>query len=177
MVLYRRNIVEGGTYFFTVTLRNRQSDFLILYIDLFKKNYRIVKSRHPFKTLAYVILPDHCHVIWELPPEDGNYSLRWREIKKGFSQALIKQGIKLQKNKNREYDLWQRRYWEHTIRDSKDFENHVNYIHYNLVKHKLVKKAGMWNYSSFHDYVRKEVLPLNWAGVQGYESRIDDYGE
>ena len=120
-----------------------------------------MKSRHPFKTLAYVILPDHCHLIWELPPEDGNYSLRWREIKKRFSQALVKQGIELSKNKFNEYNVWQRRYWEHTIRDAKDFENHVNYIHYNPVKHQLVKKVKKWEYSSFHDYVRKGLLLLD----------------
>lgn len=166
MVLYRRNIVLGGTYFFTVALKDRQSDFLIRYFELFKKIYNDIKNRMPFKTLSYVILPEHCHVIWQLPPRDGNYSERWQEIKKGFSQALIKQGNQLRKNKFNKYNLWQRRYWEHTIKDEKDFENHVNYIHYNPVKHKLVKEVKNWRYSSFHEYVRKGLLPLNWVTAQ-----------
>ncbi len=164
MVSYRRHMINGGTYFFTLTLKNRQARYLIEHIDAFKAAYNKIKQDKPFKTLAYVILPDHGHWIWTLPEGDANYSSRWREIKKGFTKSLKHTAVKLNKNANGEYDLWQRRYWEHTIRDALDLENHFNYIHYNPVKHKLVSQVKHWPHSSFHHYVQRELLDLNWAG-------------
>src|SRR5438128_2470739 len=139
MVFYRRNFLPGGKYFFTVTLKDRKQDLLVRYFEEFKDAYDIAKMRFPFKTLAYVILPEHCHVIWQLPEDDSNYSARWLEIKKSFTKKLLNRGVRLRKNKHNEYSLWQRRYWEHTIQNDKDFEAHVYYIHYNPIKHGLVK--------------------------------------
>ena len=163
MVRYRRSTIEGGVYFFTLTLKDRRSDILRVHISDFKRCYNKVKTQYPFKNLAYVVLPDHLHCIWQLPSGDANYSLRWREIKKGFTRVLLKKGIPLKRNKHGEYNLWQRRYWEHTIRDEKDLENHVNYIHYNPVKHGLVQQVKDWSHSSFPHYVKRGMLKENWA--------------
>lgn len=89
------------------------------------------------------------------------------KIKSHFTRSLIKRGIHLNKNNRGEYDLWQRRYWEHVIRDDKDYENHVNYIHYNPVKHGLVRKVRDWPYSSFHRFVRLNILPVDWCEEGG----------
>jgi putative transposase len=165
MVKYRRVFIEEGTYFFTITLKNRQSDFLTRYVENFKTAYRGVKKTRPFKTLAYVILPEHCHLIWKLPEDDFDYAGRWREIKKGFTKALLGKGINFQKNNHNEYDLWQRRYWEQTIRDEKDLENHINYIHFNSLKHGYVQNVKDWKHSSFHTYVSKGILTQDWMGT------------
>lgn len=163
MVGYRRNYISGGTYFFTLALQNRTSEILIEKIELFKEAIHTVKLEHPFNMKAYVILPDHLHTLWELPEDDFNYSVRWQKIKTRFSKAIINSGIVLNKTKHNEYDLWQRRFWEHTVRDQQDFENHVNYIHYNPIKHGLVDKLEDWPYSSFHHFVKTKKLPPNWA--------------
>jgi putative transposase len=126
------------------------------------------QQKMPFSILAIVILPEHLHTVWKLPHNDSNYAGRWRLIKSYFSQALIKQNITLLKNSRGEYNLWQKRYWEHTIKDEKDLETHIDYIHYNPVKHNLVKQPGDWPYSSFHLYIKKNLLSPNWGNVQTY---------
>jgi len=146
-----------------VTLRNRKSNLLIEKIDLLKLVIHKVKAEHPFQIRAYVILPEHLHMIWQLPEGDSNYSLRWEKIKTLFSKALYKTGIPLIKTKHDEYGLWQRRFWEHTIRDEMDFENHINYIHYNPIKHGLVSSLHHWPHSSFNHYVHLGQLPENWG--------------
>ena len=118
---------------------------------------------HPFKTIAMVVLPDHLHAMWELPDDDANFSLRWRCIKVSFAANIKKTGIEIHKNRYNENILWQRRFWEHVVRDEKDHERHVNYIHYNPVKHKLVKKVSDWPYSTFHRYVREGILSSDWS--------------
>ncbi|KTD25164.1 MULTISPECIES: REP-associated tyrosine transposase [Legionella] len=138
MVNYRRSYLPGGTFFFTVTLQNRKSELLIERVNLLKEAVQKVKAQHPFWIKAYVILPEHLHMIWELPKNDWNYSQRWKKIKAQFSRSVHKSGIALTKTRHNEYPLWQRRFWEHAIKDMKDFENHVNYIHYNPIKHGLV---------------------------------------
>jgi putative transposase len=163
MVHYRRNFAPGGTFFFTVTLRNRKSSLLVEQVHLLKDAFQKVKMLHPFRIMAYVILPDHLHMIWQLPPEDSNYSQRWKKIKTLFSKSLNKSHPSLMKTKHNEYCLWQRRFWEHTIRDETDFENHINYIHYNPIKHGLVRSLHLWPHSSFHHYVHIGRLPKNWA--------------
>ncbi len=163
MVNYRRSFVPGGTFFFTVTLRNRKSSLLIDKIILFKESVQTVKARHPFRIKAYVILPEHLHMIWELPTGDTNYSQRWKEIKALFSKSVHRSGFELPKTKHNEYCLWQRRFWEHTIKDSLDFENHVNYIHYNPIKHGFVDSLHDWPHSSFHHYVFRSQLSENWG--------------
>lgn len=163
MVNYRRNKIAGGTYFFTVTLRNRSSNRLVGHIKLLKAAMRKVKDENPYKVIAIVVLPEHLHAIWELPAADADYAMRWRKIKSYFTKDLINQGVKLNKNKHGEYNLWQRRYWEHTIKNEQDLIKHVDYIHYNPIKHGLVKRVVDWPHSSFHRYIKEGLLSRDWA--------------
>ena len=98
------------------------------------------------------------HAIFRLPESDNDYPGRWRSIKIRFTRALIKQGVALKKNKKGEVNLWQRRYWEHQIRNDMDLQNHVDYIHFNLVKHGYVERAGDWPYSSLNRLEQLEPL-------------------
>ncbi|WP_029920903.1 REP-associated tyrosine transposase [Nevskia soli] len=164
MVLYRRNRVEGGTYFFTVTLRDRSSRLLVDCISQLRTAYAQAQKRLPFETVAIVILPDHLHAIWALPAEDSDYSGRWRLIKASFSRSVAKAGLAERRAGTAGYDLWQSRFWEHTIRDDDDLKRHVDYIHYNPVKHGLVTKAADWPHSSFHGFVERGELSTDWAG-------------
>jgi putative transposase len=176
MVLYRRNRVAGGTYFFTVTLYDRGSRVLVEHIDLLRTSFRAAIESRPFSMDTIVILPDHLHALWTLPPGDNDYPGRWRAIKSMFTRGCIKKGIILRRNEKGEYDLWQRRYWEHTIRNDLDYARHVDYIHYNPVKHGLVKQVSDWPYSSFHHYVRLGLLDSDWAGRSG-DDWEDGFGE
>ncbi|HET7832047.1 MAG TPA: transposase [Gallionella sp.] len=173
---YRRNQMPGGTYFFTVTLADRQSHALTDNIELLRASFRRVMNAQTFTIVAMVVLPEHLHGIWTLPHCDTDYAGRWRAIKARFTHDLIHAGVNLTRNAKGEYDLWQRRFWEHTIRDDDDLERHVDYIHYNPVKHGLVSRVAEWQYSSFHRYVRQGLLPEDWAG--GTSDEISDqYGE
>lgn len=165
MVRYRRNFVPGGTYFFTVTLKDRRSSALVEHIGALRAAFRRCRRIHPFAIDAIVVLPDHLHAILTLPPGDANFSARWQLIKGGFTSEVLSTGAVLAHDRKREYALWQRRFWEHTIRDDEDFARHVDYIHINPVKHGLVAAVSEWPYSSFHQYVRRGLLPDDWAGV------------
>ena len=173
MVNYRRNRVPGGTYFFTVTLRDRSSRLLIEHIGSLRAAFRSVRHSQPFRIDAIVILPDHLHTIWTLPEGDASYPERWQAIKSSFTHALVKSGVAVKRNKKGEYALWQRRYWEHTLTDEDDYRQHVDYIHFNPVKHGWVKQVADWPYSSFHRYVQKDLLPPDCA--RGNDE--GDYGE
>ena len=164
MVRYRRNVIAGGTFFFTVTLADRRSSMLIQHVSALRSAFRVARNDRPFSIDAVVILPDHLHAIMTLPPDDADFSGRWRRIKGHFSSQLIAAGVALRRNPNGELALWQRRFWEHTIRDDGDFARHVDYIHFNPVKHGLVSRVRDWPYSSFHAYVRRGVLPRDWGG-------------
>jgi putative transposase len=163
MVLYRRNFVPGGTFFFTAALADRRSRTLIENIALLRQACRVTRQERPFSIDAVVVLPDHLHVVMTLPAGDADYSGRWKRCKSLFSRLVAKRGGG-SKNQRGEYTLWQRRYWEHTIRDDVDFERHVNYIHYNPVKHGLVTRVVDWPFSSFHRFVAQDILPGDWAG-------------
>ncbi len=164
MVRYRRNFVPGGTYFFTVTLADRGSSALVDEIGALRAAFRAARRERPFTIDAVVILPDHLHAIFILPPEDADFSGRWRRIKGYFSTRLIAAGTADNRRANGDFALWQRRFWEHTIRNEDDFARHVDYIHLNPVKHGLVSRVRDWPYSSFHLYVRQGMLPDDWAG-------------
>ena len=165
MVHYRRIRLEGGTYFFTVTLADRRARVLTDHVDLLRSVFRRVQGERPFKIVAMVVLPDHLHAIWTLPAGDADYSGRWRAIKAGFTRDLVAGGMSLVRNDKGEYDLWQRRFWEHTVRDESDLAAHVEYIHFNPVKHGLVKQVKDWPWSSFHQYVRRGWLAEDWGGI------------
>jgi len=171
MVQYRRTQCKGGTFALTFTLNDRGSDLLVKHFDLFKSSYLWVKQNQPFETVAIVVLPDHVHLIWRLPLDDADYSTRVRLIKRSFTRAIMKAGVLLQKRTNGERSFWQRRFWEHQVRDDQDLLNQVDYIHYNPVKHGMVGHVKDWPYSSFHRYVREGKLPLDWGG--GFPGHID----
>jgi putative transposase len=178
MVRYRRNFVPGGSYFFTVTLADRRSSALVDYIDAVRAAFRAGRRERPFAIDAIVILPDHLHSIFTLPPGDADFSGRWRRIKGHFSNQVIAAGAAIKRRPNGEYALWQRRFWEHTIRNEDDFARHVDYIHFNPVKHGLVSRVRDWPYSSLHLYVRQGLLAEDWAGDAseggpGYGGRRD----
>jgi putative transposase len=175
MVGYRRNRLQGGTYFFTVTLAERQSSALVDQIGALRAAFRVAKRERPFIIDAIVVLPDHLHVILTLPQGDADFAGRWRRIKGHFSSQLLAAGIAIGRHANGELALWQRRYWEHTIRDEQDFVRHVDYVHYNPVKHRLVTRVREWPHSSFHLYVRRGLLPQDWAG--DVNEAPSDYGE
>ena len=165
MTEYRRTKIQGATYFFTVNCAERQNNRILENnVDALRQVFRKVKQKHPFKIDAIVILPEHIHCIWTLPPDDAGYSLRWNLIKSGFSRLIPGNERRSDSRiKRGERGIWQRRYWEHMIRDEKDFERHVDYIHWNPIKHGWVKRVSDWPYSSFHAYVRKGVYSVNWA--------------
>ncbi|MBI5450793.1 MAG: transposase [Gammaproteobacteria bacterium] len=165
MVAYRRNVIPGAGYFFTVTLLDRASSLLVEHIADLRLAMISVQTERPFEIDAVVVLPDHLHCIWTLPPGDADYALRWREIKSRFSRRIPASDRRTLARMNKaERGIWQRRYWEHTLRDEGDMERHMDYIHYNPVKHGYVTRVADWPYSSFHRWVRKGVYSLDWAG-------------
>ena len=130
MTNYRRNFLPGGSFFFTANLADRRLRLLTNHIDLLRNAFRDVRLRHPFKIEAIVVLPDHMHAIWTLPEGDADFARRWRLIKSAFSRGLPdRELISASRAEKGERGIWQRRYWEHTLRDEKDFERHVDYIH------------------------------------------------
>ena len=162
---YRRNRISGATYFFTVNLLDRRSDLLVLQIDALRDAVRKVRSRSPFRIDAWVVLPEHMHCLWTLPDGDADFPGRWRNIKTAFSKSLPateqRSGVMLRRG---ERGIWQRRYWEHTIRDDRDYAVHMDYIHFNPVKHGLTDKPGDWRYSSFQRCVTGCLYPRDWLG-------------
>ncbi|MCD4501624.1 REP-associated tyrosine transposase [Chromobacterium vaccinii] len=163
---YRRSWTPGGTYFFTVALWQRKNnDLLVRHVDVLREVVRAVKAAHPFIIHGWVVLPDHLHCVWELPADDADFALRWRLIKMMFSKRIeCGENLSLSRVQRKERGIWQRRYWEHQIRDEVDLQAHVDYIHYNPVKHGHVERVADWPYSSFHHYVRHGWLPADWAG-------------
>ena len=173
---YRRADAAGGTYFFTVNLAERRSDLLVRHIDDLRAAMKTVKDAHPFAILAMVVLPEHLHAIWSLPPGDADYPMRWSLIKAGFSRRLAKgEHIRASRQAKRERGIWQRRYWEHQIRDEVDLARHVDYIHFNPVKHGWVTHPVDWPHSTLHGNIERGMAVSDW-GVQIGDG-VDGYGE
>ena len=168
--------MAGGTFFFTVTLKDRSSTLLVEHIDQLRGAFKTVSAQSPFTIDAIVILPEHLHTIWTLPENDDDYPKRWRAIKSLFTRTLNKKGVELRKNSRGEYPLWQRRYWEHTIHSENDLQSHVDYVHYNPVKHGLVSRVCEWPYSSFHRYVKDGLLDVNWGDDTNIDNNLN-FGE
>ncbi|MBI5327650.1 MAG: transposase [Deltaproteobacteria bacterium] len=173
---YRRSKAKGAAFFFTVVTHGRKR--ILCHeanIRLIKEAFQYVINRHTFRIDAFVLLPDHIHCIWTLPHNDNDFSLRWGLIKSYFSRQCqdgykgFRSASKLSKG---EQAVWQRRFWEHQIRDEKDFEAHCNYIHYNPVKHSLVTLPRDWAYSSFHRYVKQGIYKSDWGA--GCEIQFDE---
>ena len=166
---YKRVRLEGGTYFFTVVTMNRMP---ILTTPLARrclsKAFALTKKRYPFKLKAICLLPDHLHCVWTLPESDSDYSTRWSFLKGTFTRLYLNGGgVQGTKNASRkvrhEAGIWQRRLWEHLIRDDKDYYNHLDYLHYNPVKHGLVKSPAEWKWSTFAKYVKAGLYDEDWG--------------
>jgi putative transposase len=169
---YRRAFVPGGTWFFTVTLLDRRKRLLVDRIDALREATRWTIERRPFRIGAFVVLPDHIHAIWTLPAGDTDFPLRWRLIKQRFSRTIpAGEPLSPVRRARGERGIWQRRFWEHLIRDDADYQRHVEYCYINPVKHGLVRRVCDWPYSSFHRDVASSLVPRNWAG------EIDQEGE
>ncbi len=174
---YRRANIKGGTYFFTVNLAERRRTLLVDEIDTLREVIRTVKTKHPFHIDAMVVLPDHLHALWTLPEGDNDFPMRWMLIKSGFSRRIKKgERIGISRKRKGERGIWQRRYWEHCIRDDRDYQHHVHYIHYNPVKHGFVDKAVNWPYSSIHRYVESGMIPKDW-GISEAFTDASGFGE
>lgn len=169
MTNYRRKKIPGALYFFTVITHERRSLFNENKArNLLNQSIQWVQERHPFTIEAIVLLPDHLHTIWKLPENDSNFSTRWSLIKKRFTQSYCKSvsidvPLSPSRVKKRECGIWQRRFWEHYIRDEEDFSNHMNYIHYNPVKHGYVQSPRDWEWSTFHKYVAMGWYTIDWG--------------
>ena len=168
---YRRAWVPGGTYFFTVAIAERSTSLLVERIDDLGASFRAAHAARTFVIDAIVILPDHLHCLWTLPEGDADYPVRWAHIKTAFSRRVPKlERRRASRVMKRERGLWQRRYWEHLVRDEDDFRHHVDYIHFNPVKHGLVALARDWPYSSFHRFVRDRCYPMDWGMGGGQDA-------
>jgi putative transposase len=163
---YIRARRRGATYFFTVNLQQRDGNrMLVERIADLRASFEKVRREHPFKVEAIVVLPEHLHAMWTLPVEDADFSTRWALIKAQFSGAIAAgEPVSPSRARRRERGIWQRRFYEQMIRDDRDFDAHVNYIHWNPVKHGHVVRIADWPYSSFHSYVRRGCMPFDWAG-------------
>ena len=168
---YRRIYQKSACYFFTVVTYKRQmilqnENAITRLRDAF---HRVIQS-HLFQIDAIVVLPDHVHSIWRLPTDDADYSTRWMLIKRYFSM-----GCNAHLNQRRERTVWQRRFWEHTIRDDRDWRRHMDYIHYNPVKHGYVFRPIDWRYGSFRQAVQKGYYANDWGAQEPETIRYMDY--
>ena len=173
---YRRATSQGGSFFFTVNLVDRESNLLTRHAADLRLVVQTVKQAHPFVLVAMVVLPEHLHAIWRLPEGDADYAMRWSLIKAGFSRRVARtEPSTPSRRRKRERGIWQRRYWEHQIRDDDDLKRHVDYIHYNPVKHGWVERAVDWPDSTLHGYIARGVCSPDWGG--GADIRGGGFGE
>jgi putative transposase len=162
----------GGCYFFTVNLASRENNNLLIdNIDCLREALLHVKAEHPFQIDAMVVLPEHLHCIWTLPPGDDRFDTRWYLIKSRFSRHIAKgERISPSRMRKGERGIWQRRYWEHAIRNEEDWHRHADYIHHNPVKHGYVKQAAEWEYSTFRRFVKRGMYTKDWTSEMTEEN-------
>lgn len=171
MSRYRRANTPGATYFFTVVTYRRRTFLCDEHLRYtLREAISKVRDQYPFQIDAWVLLPGHLHTIWTLPDGDAKFPLRWQLIKRHVTrqcgELLHQPGLMTDsKTRHRESTIWQRRYWEHLIRNDADYERHMDYLHYNPVKHGLVKQVKDWPYSSFHRYVENGTYDENWGAA------------
>lgn len=162
---YRRIWLPGSTCFFTVNLFDRRRRLLVDRIDDLRAAFRETRAARTFEIIAIVVLPDHLHCVWQLPPDDDDNANRWAQIKAGFSRRLPPDERRSAgRVARRERGIWQRRYWEHLIRDQDDLRRHVEYIHFNPVKHGYASRPVDWPYSSFARWVERGDYAVDWGG-------------
>ncbi|MCE5232471.1 MAG: transposase [Mizugakiibacter sp.] len=164
MPRYVRAFIPGGTFFFTVALLERRRRLLTEHIDLLRQALADVRRARPFRLDAIAVMPDHLHCIWTLPPDGADFSSRWHAIKAGFSRGIpAGERLSERRRKKGERGIWQRRFWEHAVRDERDFERHADYIHCNPVKHGHVSRAADWQFSSFRRFVERGIYATDWG--------------
>jgi putative transposase len=172
---YRRAFVPDGCWFFTVDLLERRQTLLVDHIATLREAVAKTRQSWPWTIDAFVVLPDHLHAVWTLPPGDADFSTRWRLIKSHFAKALPKrERLSAVRPARNERGIWQRRFWEHLIRDEADYTRHIEYCYINPLKHHLVTRVRDWPHSSFHRDVRAGIVPLDWAGEV---EQNDEFGE
>jgi len=172
---YRRAFVPGGCWFFTVNLLERRKNLLVDNIERLRAAVADTREQYAFEIDAFVVLPDHIHAIWTLPAADADFSTRWRLIKTHFAKALPKtEWLSTVRQARGERGIWQRRFWEHLIRDGEDYARHVEYCYVNPVKHGLVARVQDWPHSSFHRDARAGIFPVDWVGDMGVSG---EFGE
>jgi putative transposase len=180
---YRRYYVDGAMVFFTLVTHQRRKLFEEeLARKCLREALETVRKKRPFSVDAVVLLPDHLHMIWTLPADDGDFSLRWRRIKAEFTESYLAAGglegqRSASRRKRKERGIWQRRFWDHVIRDELDFERHLDYIHFNPVKHGYVPCPRDWPYSSFQRWVERGVYEPNWGCPEKGVLKFDDLDE
>lgn len=156
----------GGTYFFRVNLFDRRTSALVTHTDALRDAVRKVRERRPFHIDAWVVLPEHMHAMWTLPVGEFDYSARWRAIKTAFAKALPKaEYLSPARFAKGERGIWQRRFWEHTIRDEADYARHLDHVHISPLRHGLVSSARAWPHSSFHRSISRGIYPEDWTGA------------
>lgn len=164
---YRRAFVPGGSWFFTVVTERRKPVLASPEtVEVLREAFRRVREKRPFHIDAMVVLPDHLHAIWTLPPGDADFATRWRLIKTWFTKhcdPALCSPTNAARMRKAEQAFWQHRYWEHLLRDETDFARHMEYIHYNPVKHGYVGAPQEWPFSSFHRYVAAGAYPEDWG--------------
>jgi len=168
---YRRARVPGGCYFFTAVTHQRRKLFTCnAVVDQLRHAFRRVMNKYPFTIDAIVVLPDHLHCIWTLPAGDADFGTRWRLIKTYVTQGMSDYGaLRLIRPTGRGEGMpsvWQHRYWEHVIGSETDFRAHVDYIHYNPVRHQYVSRPADWGWSSFGMYVRRGIYASDWGASE-----------
>jgi len=169
--------MAGGTYFFTQTTYHHHHTWLCTDVarTALRNAINQVREHYPFTIDALVLLPNHLHCLWTLPPNDDDYTTRWRFLKtyvtkECANQLNLPEPLTPSRQKRGEHNLWQRRFWEHLIRDDHDFEKHVDYIHWNPVKHGYVQQTRDWPYSTFHRYAKMGIYPADWCGIPNSEA-------
>jgi putative transposase len=174
---YRRHFVLVGCYFFTLNFLERERTLLTDHIDLLRDSVRRVKRLYPFHIDAWVVLPDHMHLVLTLPSDTDDFSVRLRLIKLLFAKGLpLSERLSASRRKRHKRGVWQRRFWEHAIRDERDYALHVDYVHLNPLKHGYVLRVRDWPLSTFHQYVQDQLLPSDWAGALANNAGLD-FGE
>jgi len=151
MTRYRDNRVPGMTYFFTVRLLDRNSTLLTDHFSAFGEAMRQARIRKPFHVDAWVVLPDHAHAIWTLPPGDHDCATRWRAVKIAFSKALHKTGLTLASAADA--TIWERHYRDYRVGDDDEYAALIDYVHSNPMRHGLCQQAAEWPWSSLHRFV------------------------
>jgi putative transposase len=164
---YRRAFIPGGSFFFTLVTQGRRPIFTFNEtVAVLRNAFKTVRASRPFEIDAIVIMPEHLYCIWTLPPNDANFATRWRLIKTWFTKhadPLLRAPIDSARSHKSEQAIWQHRYWEHCLRDENDYLRHVEYIHYNPVKHGHAASPLAWPYSSFHRYVEAGTYTADWG--------------